>query len=404
VTTAERTPAEPTAPDRSPERTLQQLDPAAALGGRVPAITTCALALTWAVVVVLFLQGDNHDPTLTFLAVGLLFAAATVIVVATAPALAPFTMREHLTVHLLTLSAFLVNLIASWGIPRTPQDTWVSACLGLFLAGISAYRPARELVLFGTASMAIIGVFTFFSANASPGGTRPLALVLFAILPALACCYGAARYSRGTVRDYVQWRNRLNQAVAAEADTVHNEIYTAVQIERVGNIAREVMPLLDDILYQENITEEHRAQARAIATRIRGGLVEEVDRTWLQTVIAPLQMPTGRPLHLDDPDRLASHMNVAQRTALHALVSSLVDDVSARDLSITLYGQGDVATVTVAAGINSRRRTVHARTRHGLTRHARYSPFLAVMRTTFDDLTAEFGERDLIVKFDYAYR
>jgi hypothetical protein len=198
---------------------------------------------------------------------------------------------------------------------------------------------------------------------------------------------------------------------------VHNEIYTAVQSERVGNIAREVMPLLDDILYQENITEEHRAQARAIAARIRGGLVEEVDRTWLQTVIAPLQMPTGRPLHLDDPDRLASHMNAAQRTSVHALVSSLVDDVSARDLSITLYGQGDVATVTVAAGINSRRRTVrrtmyrtmHARTRHtrtghGLTRHARYSPFLAVMRTTFDDLTAEFGERDLIVKFDYAYR
>jgi hypothetical protein len=396
----------------SPERTQQQLDPAAALGGRVPALALCALSVCWAIAVVLLFQGDRHDRhdlTLTLLTLGLLLGAATVICVATMPALAPFGMREHLTVHLLTLSAFLVNLIASWGMPRTPQDAWISGSLGLFFIAISPYRPARELVLFGTGSVTIIGLFTFLSttaATASDGGTRPLAMVLFAVLPALACCYGAARYSRGIVRDFVRWRDELDRAIADEADTVTTEIYRAVQQERVGDIARDVVPLLNDILYQENITEEHRARARAIAAHIRGGLVEDVDRTWLQTATEPLENPGGRRVHLDDPDSLASHMHWAQRTALHALIFSLMDDPSARDVSITIYGQPngygqagnhgpvDVATATVAAGFSSRTRT----------RPARYNPFIAVMRTTFSDLAADFTDRGLIVKFDYAQR
>jgi hypothetical protein len=399
-------------PRRSPERTQQQLDPAAALGGRVPALALCALSLCWAFAVVLLFQTDRDDVTLKILTLALLIGAATVISVATTPALAPFRTREHLTVHLLTLSAFLVNLIASWGMPRTPQDAWISGSLGLFLIAISAYRPARELVLFGTASVAIIGFFTFLSTNAAylamanaanaanAAGTRPLAMVLFAVLPALACCYGAARYSSGIVRDFVRWRDELDRAIADEADTVTNEIYRAVQQERVGDIARDVVPLLDDILYQENITEHHRAQARAIATRIRGGLVEDVDRTWLQTTTAPLENPSGRRVHLDDPDSLASQMQWAQRTALHAFIFSLMDDPSTRDVSVTIYGQPniagqvDVATATVAAGLSSR----------GRTRQARYNPFLAVMRTTFANLDASFTDRDLIVKFDYDRR
>ena len=381
-------------PRGRPERTQQQLDPAAALGGRVPALAVSALSVLWAIAVLTFIQTDRDDLTLGLLSLGLLVGAATVISVATLPALAPFTLREHLTVHLLTLSAFLVNLIASWGMPRVPQDAWVAASFGLFLIAIGPYRPARELVLFGTASIAIIGVFTYLSATASPGGTRPLALVLFSVVPALACCFGAARYSSGIVRDFIRWRDRLDRAIAEEADTVKSEIYRAVQLERVGDLAADVVPLLNDILYQENITDDHRAQARAIAARIRGGLVKEADRTWLETAIEPLETSGGRPLQLDDPDSLASRMPLPQRTALHAFISSLADDPSARDVSITVYSQGDVATVTVAAGLSSR----------GRVRQARYGPFIAVMRSAFTDLSADFTDRDLIVKFDYAHR
>ncbi|PRY64619.1 hypothetical protein B0I08_1123 [Glaciihabitans tibetensis] len=415
-------------PAHTPERTQQQLDPAASVGARIPAVVLCVVAVIWAALEIAQVHAERDALALQLLTLGLLLGAAVIIVVASAPSLAPFTRREHATVHLLALSAFLVDLIAAWGTARTPWDASIAGCLGLFLIALSPYRPARELALLGTASAVVIASFTFLGAQAAPtgnGGTAlTLLLVLSAVLPVLACGYGAARHSAGTVRGFLAWRQERDGTIAAESELARAGIYRAVHLERARELAPDVTPLLSDILYQENITADHRTRARAIAARIRSGLVADVDRTWLQTALAPPATLAGSSPRVDDPDGLASRMDRAQRTALHALIMCVMDDPSTAELSIALRGDDEASFATIAVGFGHTRsrwsprgtrstRSARSGRSPGRPRgtrsargpeHARYDPFLAELRAAVTGLTAEFSSRGLTVKFSYAHR
>jgi len=103
-----------------------------------------------------------------------------------------------------------------------------------------------------------------------------------------------------------------------------------------------------EVLERGAVTEQDRERARALAAALRAELIAEAEETWLERLVR------GRPIEVDDADRLAERLSLPQRTALRAMLDALL----ARPDSGFIAGRvelkaADQGTVAVALRILS---------------------------------------------------
>ena len=368
----------------------QQLDPAGTLGSYIPSIVLGGAGFAWSVVAILVNLPNADVPALLGVALLLLAAAYALVILAVHPYRAPLPALAHLGVHTLVLLAFAASTLATWESGDASRSGWVPLTLGLIIAALAPYRPAWEIVAAGTVSAVVIGLVTYSRARSAATDQFAIAIAIGAVVVVLALCVGSAVYSRSILDVLTRWQRRDELASEALAGELREDIARSVQRDRVTILNRDIVPFFTDLLARGQITDADRRRASEIAADIRGVMVADADRSWLEAVL--LFGGHVGPGVVDDPDNLAASLDTAQRTALRALIVALAGDPRVKQaVSVMLADDGKRCSGTLTAGIDAPEHSM--RTVLGSC--------FAVLRSAFPSFTVDFHQPKLIVRFSY---
>ncbi len=379
------------------ERTRQQLDPAGTMGMRLLCCVLAAAAFVYALVVSLVYADERTIPLLSALALVIFGVACVIFMVAASAYRAPLGRRTHLLVHGLGLAAIFVDAASQWGTDRYIVDDWGPLALGTLLLALAPYRPALELATGGVLSGIFLGFLTLIEAPFFVTSAPPVAFMVVAVTPMLAFCFGGVAFSVSIVGAIERWQLRAERASRGLLDELKDGIARSVQQDRVTILNRDVVPFFSEVLARPTITEEDRARARAISDSIRSVMVADIDRSWLENVVA--ETAAGASVDSSavvDPARVASMMTTHQRTAMRAFLVELlaVPGFDRRSLRVVLSKRRGtclgVVTAAVELGDSAMRSAL--------------APYFAVMRVVFSDLQIDFEQPRLALRFSYEQR
>jgi len=378
------------------ERTRQQLDPAGALGLRPATVIAAAAAFAYALVLTVLAPEGMRHPALSVLALAMLAVSCGILIVQSSPYRAPLGRRTHLLVELFALGGVTFSVVAEWLKKKYIHDDWPAVALGLILLAISPYRPTREVVGVGVLVAIYIGFLTMLQVPFLAARAPAVAFVLAAVTPMLALCLGSAMFSASFALSLERWHLRAEYATKNITRQLRAGIVRSVQQDRVTILNRDVLPFFTDILTRGQMTDEDCARAAAIADSIRGLMVAESDRSWLENVIEHTVHGEGggnSADFVDDPQRLARLISTDQRTALRAFIVALFDSEGFERESLRIsFRRKDGkchGVITAAVGQSD----YSARTM--------LAPYFAVMRVTFSDLHVGFSHSHLKLRMSY---
>ncbi|MCU1544054.1 MAG: hypothetical protein JWM50_1919 [Microbacteriaceae bacterium] len=385
----------------TPERTLQQRDPLAALVARPAGYLAAVVVPLYAIGATILHRDDVSNPALAVFAIVLTLMAGIALALQSSPLRAPLTSRTLVLVVGCSALAHAVNVTATWSTDASARDDWGGPAIGLYVLALAPYRPAKELATATVFAAILTGVLDVAQARNSPSGLPPLAFVVVGVTPVLAMGLASAAFADVLVRSLDHWRVRTDRAFSAMSDQRGESIARSVQQDRVTILNQEVVPFFSEVLAGETVTEETRDRARQIADAIRSVMVAEADRTWLDVVLEDVARSSrvgGDALSatVRDEERLAEHMSADQRTALRALIvalhraGSLKPDASSVQITATKSRCKVLLRAALECDANDARADI--------------APFLAVMRVAFTDLHVDHDEPTLTLRFSYEQR
>jgi hypothetical protein len=376
------------------ELTQQQLDPAAGFELRRGILLVLAIlpALMITLVVVRFL--NSSSPLTALVAIGLVAAACGILAVAISPARAPVPRFVHVAVLGLGVGALVVDVSAGWSSDPTGRNNLIPIAVGILTLALAPYRPPRELAVGAVVTTMLVGTIALVHAQHSESSVLPWIHVVAWSAPVLALSLGATVFGFGMVRELERWRRESASAATETAPVLRQEIRREVHRNRVSILNRDVVPLFARVLERGDVTESDKAEAAAIADAIRGVMVAEVDRNWLDSGVARfLPGGVGDENPVVDPDRLSSLMTVDERAALRAMLWAIFTAPSFEPDGFRIEFVGEPRRVrgTIQAHLDHRERG----TRSAL------DPYLAVMRVMFPGLTLKTSQSEIRLEFSY---
>lgn len=383
------------------ESTAQQLDPLGTLSGRRLTIVGAALALLYAVVATARDFDDIARPAVAITAVVVLAAGCVGLVVGSDPRVAPFTRRRMLLVLTSGLVAAVLSAYSTWRQNEFVRDDWGPVAVGVLLLAFAPFRPWGEILRWGLGASGIVAALAVVQLPYLVSVAPPFVLVSAAVAPVLGMTVASATFCRVLVGSVVEWDSRAARAREVDVGRVREGMARSVQQDRVTILNRDVIPFLTEVLDRDAITEEDHDRARSISDSIRGVMISEAGRSWLEELV--LQhgrqgMPAGVPPGgvVSDPDRVAEFMDAEQRSALRALIDDLLRTpvLELGTIGIRLAARGSQCDVEVSAVLQM----APGRAR------SRISPYVAVFRTAFDDVRVERRGPALVLRFSYARR
>lgn len=372
---------------------LQKVDPIGALAGRRLTLTAAVAVVVISIGGALMTPADTGMAAALILAVSLYSAAALALVDSVVRGNGMLGRTTALSV--LALGA-LGLLAASAGAPvQTSGADWAPYPLAILLLALVPYRPVAEMAI-ASLALAIWAASAVTSGSVGiddpPEGYRQV----IAALPILALPLGGVAFSSHVLRFLARWRRNALDATAVEARQQEGAITRAVQQTRVTILNREVVPFFAELAARGEIHADDRDRARQLAESIRSIMVADIDRSWLDDLVRPRDPLTGRTRgrsEVEDPEELATLMDLDQRSAMRALLGLLGDlagDGSDR-VAVSLASGSDGCEVSISSPL-----AVSAR-------DARYAlqPYIAVMATVFSDLGFQIRDDTLTMRFCY---
>lgn len=378
-----------------PERTRQQLDPPGTTAIHPITVALCVGAFLYAVMMTVVGHSEISTPLVSVLGLTLLAAACFVVIVSSRSGHAPLTGRAHGIAHILALGAIVAEVTSQWGSNDYVRDDWGPIALGVILVALAPYRPAAEIASSGTLSAVFIGVLTLAQIRGFVTHAPPIAFVVVAVTPMLAFCYSASMFSNGLVESIERWRKRAAEASTSLVMEFRESIARSIQQDRLTILDGDVLPFFSEVLASERITDADRARAGRIADSIRRVMVEEVDRSWLETVVEHADDGASQHQIVFDPGLLAACMVTDQRTALRALLVALreADGFDESRLRITLFQRGGRCHVRLDAHLEV--------SDYGM--RSVFAPFFAVVRAVFTEVEVDFLRSELTLRFSYEH-
>jgi hypothetical protein len=354
------------------ELTQQQLDPAASFELRRAILILLAIlpALMLTLAVVRFL--NSSSPLTALVAIGMVAAACAIVAVAISPARAPVPRLVHVTVLGLGVGALVIDVSAGWSADPSGRNNLIPIAVGVLTLALSPYRPPLELAVGGVVASGVVGAIALVHAQLSPSSVLPWIHVVTWTEPLLTLSLGATVFGYGMVR----------------------EIRRDVQRNRVSILNRDVVPLFARVLERGDVTEADKAEAAAIADAIRGVMVADVDRNWLDSGVARfLPGGVGDDNPVIDPDRLSPLMSVDERAALRALILAMFSAPTFEPdgFCIEFLGEPRQVRGTLSAHLDHRDRATRSIV----------DPYLAVMRVMFPGLTLKISPSAIRLEFSY---
>ncbi|WP_349903364.1 hypothetical protein [Parafrigoribacterium humi] len=378
------------------ERTRQQLDPAGVTGMRPVTIAAAVAAFVYALAMTLREPDHLRYPVLAALALVLLAVACCILVVQSAPLRAPLTATTHFFIHLFALGSATLSVAASWGANRYVADDWAPVSLGILLLALSLYRPSRELAGAGSLAAIYLGFLVLLEVPTLSIPAPPVALVIAAVTPMLAICFGSAVFGASFVSALERWQSRAELATRRMTTQLRAGIVRSVQQDRVTILNKDVLPFFTEVLSRGEVTIADRERAAMIADSIRGLMVAEADRSWLEQVVEHTGYGRERGHvagFVHDPHRLAPMITTRQRTAMRALLVALFDEpgFDHQSLRFDFARRGGKCVGVLTAAVDSPDYAVRTA----------LAPYFAVMRVVFSDLHIELSQSRLELRMSY---
>lgn len=319
-------------------------------------------------------QGGSQ-PLVQVAALALATLAMLWVHIATRPRRGAFTLPRAIIAVLLGASALVLSAVGYLGEPFAIQLWWAPLSVSLLLLALAPYTSALRLAGLGAAMLGV-GTATILLLVVPDDATwPPLSTVIITLFPIVVGVVGGVVMIRTITVALTLWNERPLDAPRAPAPS--DELVAAVDQATSERIASAVA-FLTAVLERGTVTRGDTVRAAAIAAHLRSELTGEVDRTWIERVAE------GRAVTIDDPDRLAERLDLAQRTAVRALLDALLGDKetplgSARiELRRTDHGAIAVALRILSTMAEGRRETFLA-------------PYYVNLRSTVDNLRWRTG-------------
>lgn len=374
----------------SREDTLQQLDPLSSVGNRALTVLICVGVVLYASLLTTLQRHELDSDLFAIAALVVLSIAAAHLAVRSGSLRTPFSRPVFVSVLVLTLLAMVLSAASHWDGNTVLRDDWGPIAVAVMCLAMSPYRPAAELALGGSFAALATGSVALLQAprlaEEAPSGVH----AIVALTPVLALSLGGATFVSVSVAQLRAWQRNSRAALTRVAASRRDGITRSVQQERVTILNRDVVPFFDDLLRRGTVSAADRERAAAIADRVRGVMVAEVERSWLDMVVAVDPASTDA---VHDPNRLAAAMSTDQRTALRAAIVAIQEQPSfvPGSLRITLERGHGGCGVTLAADFAG----------NDPARRSAIAPYFSVLRVVFAGLAVEFAQPTLTVRFSY---
>jgi hypothetical protein len=372
-------------------RSPQQVDPLGALSSRPVTALAAVVALGYGAVSTAATRDEITMPLASVGALAALAVAGVVVVLASSPLRAPFTRSSVGVVAVLGALTVVLSAVGTAGQNSMVRDDWASLAVGLVLVGLAPYRPAADIVVAGLVSALVVAAVVLAQGGSFATDAPVLVFVVVAVTPVLALSLAGASFSAAFTTLVERWIAGASSARQASADEFRSGVARSVQQDRVTILNRDVVPFFEQVVAAGAVTEADVDRARRISVELRGTMVAEADRSWLEQVLDdPSTRVSGEVV---DPGRAAGRMTAAHRTSLRALLVAFGESGAVRPDSVRVELESEEERVEALI-------TVATTSSEPVVRH-RLAPWFAVVRIVFDDLQVDPSPPLLTLRFSY---
>ena len=248
-------------------------------------------------------------------ALGLAVLAQLWVHVVTRPRRGAVTVPRALVAVGLASSALVVSAVGYQGETFALELWWAPLSLSLLLLALAPYSSAVRLAMIGGVMLVVGAVTTLVLVVPDDDSWPPFTTVAITLFPILAGIVGGVVMIRVITVGLSRWNERPLEVPRARPDD--DDLVAAVDRLTSTRIAAATA-FIASVLDRGIISDGDTLRAAAIGEHVRGELTGEVDRTWIERVAE------GRAVTVDDPERLAERLDLAQRTAMRALLDALL--------------------------------------------------------------------------------
>ncbi|MEO8261968.1 MAG: hypothetical protein ABI566_05300 [Pseudolysinimonas sp.] len=279
---------------------------------------------------------------------------------------------------------FLVSALGYTNIVFSIELWWAPFGVALTLASLAPYLPARTLVLLGSASIVVTAPFAYFIVRDDVPQWGPLSTVLIITSPIVTGIVATAVFSHVVVSRMQPLIEKRSESLVSPEAARTDEVAEAERV-RLAELTARAVPFLESIIANGVVSANDRTLAGQMARRLRDDLVTQSNLSWLDSVAQ------GSRLVVVDPEHRAGKMRAAQRTALRALLTAILDTpgTDAGSLLVELRGADDGSTavgVSLDMELPEGRRIMHL------------APYYLTLGTAVKDLQ---WSRDRFIKLSF---
>lgn len=235
--------------------------------------------------------------------------------VATRPRRGAFTMARALVAVALSGAGVVISAIGYAGDLFAVELWWAPLSASLALLAMVPYSSAARLLISGSLLVAVSAVATLVFVVPDDPTWPPFSAVAITLFPIIIGMVGGVVMIRSITNGLARWSERPLDVPGVDSGA--DDLVVAIDDETRIRIA-PATAFIASILDRGNVSAGDALRAGALAQRLRAELTGEIDRTWIERVAR------GRALTVDDPERLAEELDLAQRTVMRALLDALL--------------------------------------------------------------------------------
>lgn len=263
----------------------------------------------------------SQRPLVQVVALGLAVVSMLWVHLATRPRHGDFTFARALIAVVLASMALVLSAVGYTGERFAIELWWAPLALALLLFAMVPYSSALRLAVFGAVLLAVSAVTTLLLMVPDNPTWPPFSIVTITLFPIVSGMVGGVVMIRSITLALSRWTERpLELKGARPSDDALVSVVNDLTSARIA----PATALIESVLERGIVTAGDTVRAAALAERLRGELTGEADSTWIERVAV------GRAVTVDDPDRLAERLDLAQRTAMRALLDALLGGADAQ--------------------------------------------------------------------------
>jgi hypothetical protein len=361
-----------------------ELDPLSWFTGPFVPLVFAGLNLAYGTTLAVLTWIQLPTPRLQFIGVLLCTLGCLLVHFLTRPLRKPITWRAGALAVGIGSAGFLVSALGYSNLVFSIELWWAPFGVALVLASLAPYLPARTLVLLGLGSIVVTAPIAYVIVRHEVPQWGAVSTLLIIISPIVTGIVATATFSYVVVSRMQPLIEKRSQTLVS-ADAARSAQVEAAERARLAELTARAVPFLESVIQSGEVTPTDRALAGQLARRLRDDLVTQSNVTWLDSIAASSR------LVVIDPERRAAKMKAAQRTALRALLTAILETpgTDAGPLLVELRGADDGSTavgVSLDMELPEGRRIMHL------------APYYLTLGTEVKDLQ---WSRDRFIKLSF---